>query len=100
MLSMIFVLLIGCGKKTDTTSTSAETEQTAIINKDEVQTISLSPNSNTKGNTVSASPTNSIEIKAIVRSDNAETEKKDEDILPLPEDADNIDDTVDSEKSE
>ena len=99
MLYMIFSLLIGCGKKTDTTSTSTEAEQTVTVNEDNVQTISLSPNANTTGGTVSASPTNSIEIKAIVRpaSTETKTEKKDEDILPLPEDADNIDDTVDSE---
>jgi len=99
MLYMIFSLLIGCGKKTDTTSTSTETEQTVTVNEDNVQTISLAPNANTTGGTVSASPTNSIEIKAIVRPANTETktEKKEEDTLPLPEDADDIDDTVDSE---
>ena len=99
MLYLIFSLFIGCGKKTDTTSTSTQAEQTATVSEDNVQTISLSPNANTTGGVVSASPTNSIEIKAIVRPANSETEteKKEEDILPLPEDADDIDDTVDSE---
>ena len=97
MKSIIFALLIGCGKKTDTTSTSTETEQSVPASKDDVQTISLAPNSTTLGGTPSVSPSNSIEIKAIVRPDNTETEKKEEDILPLPEDADDIDDTVDSE---
>ena len=93
MHAIILGLIIGCGKKTDTTSTSTETEQPVSVNKDNVQTISLAPNSNTS----TGSPTNSIEIKAIVRPVDAETEKKEEDVLPLPEDADDIDDTVDSE---
>lgn len=97
MHAIILGLIIGCGKKTDTTSTSTETEKSATVNKDGVQTISLTPNSNTSTGTASASPTNSIEIKAIVRPKDAETEKTEEEILPLPEDADNIDDTVDSE---
>jgi len=96
---MIFSLLIGCGKKTDaTSSTTTEAEQSVTVNEDNVQTISLSPNANTTGGTVSASPSNSIEIKAIVRPDNTETKtEKKEEVLPLPEDEEDIDDTVDSE---
>ena len=95
MKSIIFALLIGCSKKTETSSSAnVETENSAATNKDDVQIISLSPNSTTKGDPVSASPTNSIEIKAIVRPETTETTEEKED-LPLPEDADDINDTVD-----
>jgi len=96
MKSIIFALLIGCGKKAETTaSTSTEAEKNEVVSSDDAQVISVSPVSNTSGGAISASPTNSIEIKAIVRTANSEGETEaEEEVLPLPDDADDINDTV------
>jgi hypothetical protein len=69
MTAIIFSLLIGCGKKAETTSTSTETEQTATISKDDAQIISVS-------NTDPKTGTGSIEIKAHV-PDKQKTETED-----------------------
>ena len=86
MHAIILGLIIGCSKKTDN-ATSANTETTSTET-----TSTVMPDTTTVNN---VSPSNSIEIKAIVRPKDAETEKSEEEILTLPEDADNIDDTVD-----
>ena len=99
MKSIIFALLIGCGKKAETTaSTNTETEKNETVTSGDAQIISVSPVSNTSGGAVSASPTNSIEIKAIVRpAEETEETEETEEVLPLPEDSKGIDDTVDND---
>ena len=90
MHAIILGLIIGCSKKTDN-ATSANTETTSTETTSTVMPDTTTVNKST----TSVSPSNSIEIKAIVRPKDAETEKSEEEILTLPEDADNIDDTVD-----
>ena len=105
MRLILFTLLIACGKKAETTVSSSssttettettETSSSSTIDASDATKISVSTKSNTPNASLTASPTNSIEIKAIVRpADEAEETKE---VLPLPEDSEGIDDTVDND---
>lgn len=67
MKSIIFAMLIGCSKKTETASTSTEASKTSASSDEKVTVISVS-NPGPKTNS------GSIEIKAIVREADETTE--------------------------
>lgn len=71
MKSIIFAMLIGCGKKTETAATSTESAKTSTSSDEKVTVISVS-NPGPKTNS------GSIEIKAIVREADKTTENTSE----------------------
>lgn len=71
MKSIIFAMLIGCGKKTETAATNTESAKTSASSDEKVTVISVS-NPGPKTNS------GSIEIKAIVREADETTENTSE----------------------